>query len=69
MAGFFRAFGKIYGINTLGVKNCHLYEFEPAPESKIFPWRVWQYDLNDDGMIERNIASVYHEGDAIEIAS
>lgn len=67
--GVFRAFGKIYGINTLGVKNCHLYEFEPAPESTSFPWRVWQYDQNEDGSIERNIASIYHDSDAEEIAS
>lgn len=42
--GVFRAFGRIYGLNTPGVfKNCHLYEFEPNPEDTKFPWKVWSY--------------------------
>lgn len=59
--GLFRAFGKLYGIDTYGVKNCHLYEFEPAPHKDGFPWTVWQYDLVND-KIERTLSPVY-EGD------
>ena len=42
--GIFRAFGKFYGIESPGVNNCHLYEFEPNPHRQNFPWLVWQYD-------------------------
>lgn len=67
--GVFRAFGKIYGLNMPGVKNCHLYEFEPLPNTETFPWRVWEYGLNNEGGIIRNIATVYHNADTAEIES
>lgn len=59
--GVFRAFGKIYGIETHGVKNCHLYEFEPAPDRENFPWIVWQYD-RDGNHITRTRSRIY-DGD------
>ena len=43
--GVFRAFGKIYGLNSTGVENCHLHEFEPNAARPHFPWTIWQYDL------------------------
>lgn len=58
--GVFRAFGRLYGLNTPGIfKNCHLYEFEPMLENKIFPWRVWSYGLDQDNFREEN--DVYHK--------
>lgn len=58
--GVFRAFGKMYGLDVIGVRNCHLYEFEPHPENKKFPWKVWDYTLAEDNKIERVQASVFH---------
>lgn len=48
--GIFRGFGEIYGVALRGVRNCHLYEFEPKPEPANFPWRVWQYEKTDAGI-------------------
>lgn len=47
--GVFRAFAKLYGIDSYGVRNCHLYEFEPAgnPVTGDFPWRGWHYEYFD----------------------
>jgi len=66
--GLFRAFGKNYGIDTHGVKNCHLYEFEPAPHNENFPWIVWQYDLID-GQAQRKRSPIYEGDPAAAIAS
>lgn len=65
--GVFRAFGKMHGIDNEGVRNCHLYEFEPAPHMKNFPWMAWQHDILDSGKIDRRPAIAYH-GDISEIA-
>ena len=63
--GVFRAFGKLYGLNTPGVfKNCHLYEFMPAPEEPRFPWRVWSYGLDQDDFREET--RVYHDSDRLD---
>jgi broad specificity phosphatase PhoE len=59
--GVFRAFGKMYGLDILGVRNCHLYEFVPQEDNKDFPWKVWHYDIQEDGTIDRKQASVYHD--------
>lgn len=67
--GVFRAFGKMYGLNMLGVKNCQLFEFEPDTTASPFPWRAWQYALNEDGQIERQKAAVYHDAEVDSIAS
>lgn len=57
--GVFRAFGKIYGLNTPGVfKNCHLYEFEPDAPNLKFPWKVWSYGLDQQKFKEES--RVYH---------
>ncbi len=65
--GVFRAFAKMHGIENEGVRNCHLYEFEPTPHMENFPWSAWQHDIMDTGVIERRIAAAYH-GDVSEIA-
>lgn len=57
--GVFRAFGRLYGLNTPGAfKNCHLYEFEPAADDLKFPWKVWSYGLDQESFKEES--SVYH---------
>ncbi|MEM7680065.1 MAG: histidine phosphatase family protein, partial [Pseudomonadota bacterium] len=44
--GVFRAFWKLYDVQSSGVKNCKLYEFTPKPSDKnLFPWDVWRYDI------------------------
>lgn len=47
--GVFRAFLKLHGIHKTGVRNCMLYEFEPATnlENGNFPWTVWRYDIKE----------------------
>lgn len=58
--GVFRAFGKIYGLNSLGVKNCHLHLFEPQMNHPHFPWTVWEFDLSPCGTkLEKNLAQTY----------
>lgn len=58
--GLFRAFGKIYGLDSIGTKNCHLHLFEPHLDRPEFPWIVWQYDLTPCGTsIEKKRAETY----------
>ncbi len=57
--GVFRAMGMFYGVTAYGFKNCHLYEFEPNPDSKTFPWIVWQYDIEGNTAIRRP-AELFH---------
>lgn len=61
--GVFRAFGKIYKIETRsGFKNCHLYEFMPNPKQDSFPWKVWDYDYEEetaDSKIIRNRTDIF----------
>jgi uncharacterized phosphatase len=64
--GVFRAFGMIYGIDTPGVRNCHLHEFTPrVPTSPTdlltFPWDAWHYDY-EGGLVKRR-ADIYHRKD------
>lgn len=55
--GVFRAFWNLYDIDSYGVKNCKLYEFEPleTPLSHMpkFPWRIWRYDLDEQDNVQR----------------
>ncbi len=30
-----------------GINNCHLHYFEPYHSHKPFPWRVWQFDIEE----------------------
>ena len=58
--GVFRAFGKIYDLDSIGTKNCHLHRFEPRVDRPEFPWTVWQYDLAPCGTtIEKKRAETY----------
>jgi len=58
--GVFRAFGKLYDLDSLGVENCHLHRFEPRVDRPEFPWTVWQYDLKPCGTgIEKKRAETY----------
>ncbi len=70
--GVFRAFAKIYGIDTPGVRNCHLHEFIPhaalASESlkdsgrhPNFPWDIWHYDYEDS--LVRARAEIFYNAD------
>ena len=45
--GVFRAFAKIHDIDSFGVRNCHLYEFEATPDTPAFPWKAWHYEHYD----------------------
>ncbi len=46
--GVFRALGGIYGLRlSYTTKNCHLYEFQPAPDKSPFPWDVYSYDYDE----------------------
>lgn len=47
--GVFRAFWKLYDIQSSGVQNCKLYEFTPRTSSNdLFPWDVWRYDVQEN---------------------
>ena len=48
--GVFRAFGKLYGLESPGVENCTLYEFKPEPSKTQFPWDIWEYSPSNDPM-------------------
>lgn len=41
--GIFRAFGGLYGQRIVGVRNCCLHSFTPAPEQADFPWKIKDY--------------------------
>ena len=46
--GVFRAFGKLYGLESPGVENCTLYEFKPNASKTHFPWDIWEYRPSND---------------------
>ncbi|MCK5284233.1 MAG: histidine phosphatase family protein [Alphaproteobacteria bacterium] len=46
--GVFRAFSKLFGIDSFGVRNCHLYEFRTAKTTNKFPWQAWHYEYYRD---------------------
>lgn len=57
--GVMRGLGRMYGLDVPGMfKNCHLYEFQPAPEKARFPWRVWSYGFDQEDFREK--ASIFH---------
>ena len=43
--GLFHALGYMYEYGMSEVQNCHLHYFEPYPETKAFPWRIFQFDV------------------------
>ncbi len=46
--GLFYAMGLLYEYGMSSVQNCHLHYFEPHPEHALFPWKVWQFDVEAD---------------------
>ncbi len=34
------------------IQNCHLHYFEPCNDHGAFPWRVWQFDIEDDNLVK-----------------
>ncbi len=59
--GVFRAFAKLYGVNTWGVENCKLHDFVPAPQNTSFPWEAYSYEING----ERKRSASFHGDDII----
>ena len=51
--GLFHAIGFMYEYAMSDIENCHLHYFEPAPEQALFPWHVWQFDIEDDKLTRR----------------
>lgn len=51
--GLFHAMGFMYEYGMSEVQNCHLHYFEPYPEAKKFPWRVWQFDVSGTSLIKK----------------
>lgn len=37
-----------------GIQNCHLHYFEPSPDCAPFPWRIWQFDIENDTLMRRS---------------
>ena len=35
------------------IHNCHLHYFEPSPDYGDFPWRIWQFDIEEDALVKR----------------
>ncbi|PCJ02883.1 MAG: hypothetical protein COB14_01320 [Alphaproteobacteria bacterium] len=58
--GVFRGLGGIYNLRTPAIfKNCHLYEFKPAPNDKHFPWEVWTHE--DEQTREK--CTIFHDSE------
>lgn len=54
--GIFHAIGAIYKYNVTTINNCHIHLFEPHPNSEIFPWQVWQFDIEDGRLTKKPAA-------------
>lgn len=50
--GLFHAMGFLYEYGISPVQNCHLHYFEPHKEHALFPWIVWQFDLEGDTLVK-----------------
>lgn len=51
--GLFHAVGFMYSYGMSEVQNCHLHYFEPNPDYALFPWRVWQFDVEGSALVKR----------------
>lgn len=51
--GLFYAIGLMYGHDINHVQNCHLHLFEPHDECLPFPWKVWQFDIENDNLVKK----------------
>ena len=49
--GVFAALGALYEYGMSHIQNCHLHYFEPCAEHDPFPWRVWQFDIEEAGLM------------------
>lgn len=45
--GVFRAFAKIYGLESWGVHNCQLHHFTPLPTRSPFPWKALSFNADN----------------------
>lgn len=52
--GVFHALGFMYEYALTPIQNCHLHYFEPDYNQEPFPWRVWQYDIDRDGVYRKS---------------
>jgi len=48
--GVFHALGYLYEYGMSPIQNCHLHYFEPCSDFDPFPWRVWQFDVDESGL-------------------
>lgn len=48
--GLFHALGTLYEYGISSIQNCHLHYFKPYTDYSDFPWRVWQYDIEDNDL-------------------
>jgi probable phosphoglycerate mutase len=51
--GLFHAIGSLYEYAMSEVNNCHLHYFEPTDEWDEFPWRVWQFDIENEMLVKK----------------
>lgn len=51
--GLFHAIGFMYQYAMSDIQNCHLHYFEPVPQRALFPWQVWQFDIEGGNLIRR----------------
>ncbi|QQG35202.1 MAG: histidine phosphatase family protein [Micavibrio aeruginosavorus] len=49
--GLFHAIGFLYEYAMSEIQNCHLHYFEPVPDQALFPWHVWQFDVDDHQLV------------------
>lgn len=53
--GVFHALAYMYGHKTeFYINNCHLHYFEPYSAHPDFPWRVWQFDIEEERLAKRS---------------
>ena len=51
--GLFHAIGFMYEYAMSEIQNCHLHYFEPVPQQALFPWHVWQFDIEGGKLVKR----------------
>jgi len=51
--GLFHAIGFMYEYAMSEIQNCHLHYFEPVPQQALFPWHVWQFDIEGDKLVRK----------------
>jgi len=51
--GVFHCLERLYGrMTTYGrIENCHLHFFEPEPAHTPMPWRIWHFNVTQNGFI------------------